>query len=99
MLNAMAETLWFLMERSTASAPFVGHPVRAESFLNLDKLKAAPDVRWMVTTPQDLRQVAGEISQMTQEERHRWQKRASEIVRSALAPMTPQCVDAFIVQD
>lgn len=71
--------------------------VNAESFLNLDQLEATPDVRWEATTPEDLRRVAWQITHMTAEERHDWQRRASEVVRVALAPITPQCVDAFLI--
>ena len=71
--------------------------VRADNFLNLDYLEAAPDVRWVATTPEDLRRVAEQISHMSIEERRRWQSKASDIVRAALAPVTPACVDAFLL--
>ena len=70
--------------------------VRAESFLNLDKLDPAPEVRWVATTPADLRQIVKNISQMSIEERRTWQRKAAEVVRAALAPVTPECVDAFL---
>ena len=71
--------------------------VKSEGFLNLDKLEATPEVRWEATTPEDLRRVATQITHMTTEERRDWQRRASEVVRVALAPITPQGVDAFLI--
>ena len=72
--------------------------VKAENALNLDKLESAPDVRWTATTPGDLQRVSGQIGAMSDGERSRWQANASDIVRSALRPVTPDCVDAFLVE-
>lgn len=71
--------------------------VKSESFLNLDQLDSTPEVRWEATTPEDLRRVAGEVARMTEEERRAWQARASEVVRAALAPITPESVDGFLL--
>ena len=71
--------------------------VRAENFLNMDQLEATPDVRWEATTAADLRRAARQITNMNAEERCRWRERAHEVVRKALAPVTPQCVEAFLV--
>ena len=71
--------------------------VRSESFLNLDKLEIAPDVRWVATTPADLRRIAEQISHMSVDEHRAWQSKAYDVVRAALAPITSDCVDAFLV--
>ncbi|MDA2932764.1 hypothetical protein MYX82_00310 [Acidobacteria bacterium AH-259-D05] len=71
--------------------------VKSECFLNLDQLEATPNIHWEATTPEDLRRVAGQITQMTSGERSNWERRASEAVPLALAPITPQCVDAFLI--
>ncbi len=72
--------------------------VRAENFLNLDKLDSTPEIRWLATTPDDLRTVVTEILGMTMEERKAWYGRASQVVREALAPVTPRCFDQFILE-
>lgn len=71
--------------------------IKSESLLNLDQLEATPDVRWEATTPGDLRRVAGEIDGMSAEERLAWRRKAAEVVRAALAPITPQSIEAFVV--
>jgi hypothetical protein len=71
--------------------------VRAENFLNLDKLDAVPEIRWIATTPEDLRRVVKEILGMSKEKRRAWEKRAKQTVRSALAPLTARSVDAFLM--
>lgn len=71
--------------------------VKSESFLNLDQLDATPEVRWEARTPEDLRRVAGEIMGMSTVERRTWRKRSFEIVRAALAPITPESVAAFLI--
>lgn len=71
--------------------------VKSESFLNLDQLDANPKLRWEATTPEDLCRVAREIAAMSPEERHVWQRRAAEVVRAALAPITPESVHAFLI--
>jgi hypothetical protein len=71
--------------------------VRAENFLNLDKLDSLPEIRWIATTPEDLCRVVREILGMSKEERRVWQKRAGQIVRSALAPLTAKNVSGFLM--
>ena len=71
--------------------------VRPENSLNLDKLEATPDVRWTATSPEDLRTVVEQVLDMSEEERRRWQEEASEVVRSALAPVDQECVSAFVI--
>jgi hypothetical protein len=70
--------------------------VRAENFLNLDKLDAVPDIRWCVTTPMELQKVAKEIQSMPADTRASWQERAYRIVQEALAPPSEECIDAFL---
>lgn len=72
--------------------------VKAENFLNLDKLDANPDIRWMATTPEDLQKVAEEIVSRTPEARRAWTAKARMILQSALAPINDCCIDAFIDQ-
>jgi hypothetical protein len=72
--------------------------VKAENFLNLDKLDANPDIRWMATTPEDLQKVAEEIVSMTPEARRAWTANARMIVQMALAPVNDSCIGAFINQ-
>ncbi|MBO34058.1 MAG: hypothetical protein CMM74_13970 [Rhodospirillaceae bacterium] len=71
--------------------------IRSESFLNIDQLEVAPDVRWVATTPGDLRRIAAEIMRMSTQERRRWRNKASDVVRAALAPVGPESVDAFLL--
>ena len=71
--------------------------VQAENRLNLDPLETAPEVRWVATSPEDLRRVVAEIVALSEEERVAWQERANEVLRRAFAPVTPECVDAFVI--
>ena len=71
--------------------------VRAENTLNLDKLEATPDVRWVATTPGDLVRAVSEIVKMSAREMQAWRDRAAEVLRAAMAPVTSRCVDAFLI--
>jgi hypothetical protein len=70
--------------------------VRAENFLNLDKLDGAPEIRWQATTPQDLRTAMEQILAMPEKEREAWQVKARHIVKEALAPVSAGCINAFV---
>ncbi len=70
--------------------------VRSETFVNLDKLDIAPDVRWVATTPEDLRILASNITFMSNEERDAWKQKASFVVKRALGPTFSECTDVFI---
>jgi hypothetical protein len=70
--------------------------VRSENFLNLDKLDATPEIRWIATTPDSLRSVVNEIMTTTTEKNAQWHTDAQQIVREALAPVTDNGMDAFL---
>lgn len=72
--------------------------VRAENFLNLDKLDSTPDIRWTVTTPEDLRKTVEEIMSISPEDQKAWKVLAYQIVRQALSPVTEQCIRAFVFE-
>jgi hypothetical protein len=68
--------------------------VQSESMLDLDQLEPTPDVRWVARTPENLRAVADEIAAMPA--REAWERRARDVVRAALAPPGPDCVERFL---
>jgi hypothetical protein len=68
--------------------------VRSESMLDLDQLEPSPDVRWVARTTEDLRRVAAEIASMP--DRPEWECRARDVVRVALAPGGPGCLEQFL---
>ena len=70
--------------------------VHLENFFNLDKLDIAPDVRWVTNSREDLQKVVSEIIQMNEEQRQKWEKKALEVVKTALAPVEPDCINVFI---
>jgi len=70
--------------------------VRLENFLCLDKLDPVPDIRWVATTPEDLRRVVREITGMPTEQRRAWEQSAEQVVRAALSPVKPECIDSFL---
>lgn len=72
--------------------------VRSETFVNLDKLDIAPDVRWVATTPEDLNNVIRSIRCMTNEKRLAWITQAQKVVKVSLAPNSPDCINAFILK-
>ena len=70
--------------------------VRTENSLDLDKLEAFPDVRWVARTPEELKQTVERVLGMSADERRRWEEEAAQVVRSALAPVTPEAISAFL---
>ncbi|MCH7562970.1 MAG: hypothetical protein IH968_04000 [Gemmatimonadetes bacterium] len=70
--------------------------VKAESFLSIDQLDGAPEIRWEATTPEDLRRVVQEIQERPEAERRDWEIRARALVGEALPPISQDCVGAFI---
>ncbi|KGF71932.1 hypothetical protein DO97_14360 [Neosynechococcus sphagnicola sy1] len=71
--------------------------VRSENFLNLNPLEAAPDIHWVATTPTDLQARVQQISQMPPPATQAWQDRATEVLEAALHPVSPACLDAFLI--
>ncbi|NJL53842.1 hypothetical protein HC928_00955 [bacterium] len=69
--------------------------VTSETFLNLDKLDATPDVRGLARTPAELRQTVCEILSWSDRQRLQWQTRSAEVVLASLSPLTSECVQAF----
>lgn len=70
--------------------------VRVETDLDLDQLEPFAGVRWTARTPQALRDAASAILDLSPAERERWLQRAHEAVDAALAPVGPDCVEAFL---
>ena len=71
--------------------------VLSENDLHMDKLDAAPEVRRVATSSDDLRRVVKEIMDMTPTQWRRWQESAQETLSKAFAPVTPERVDEFLV--
>jgi hypothetical protein len=67
---------------------------QSEVLLDLDQLDPTPDVRWTGRTPDELRAAlaAAEAAAGSAE----WQERARVVVREALTPITPGCLEAFL---
>jgi hypothetical protein len=70
--------------------------VQAETDLDLDQLEPFTDLRWTGRTAVELRAAAAAILDLEPAERAAWQTRAREAVRATLAPVTPDCVEAFL---
>jgi hypothetical protein len=70
--------------------------VQAETDLDLDQLEPFPDLRWTGRTPAELLAAARAIVGLEPTERRTWETRAREAVRATLAPVTPDCVEAFL---
>lgn len=66
--------------------------VRSETFLDLDQLEPTPEVRLIGRTPDELRDADREARVLGAD----WRARAREVVRDALAPAEPGCVEAFL---
>jgi hypothetical protein len=73
--------------------------VRSENFLNLDPLDAAPSVRRVATTPEEIRKEVEGCIGMSAEERLNYENQAKGILKAALAPVTPSCIDSFILEE
>jgi hypothetical protein len=69
--------------------------IMPENFINLDKLDATPDIRSLVTTPEELFDAVKKIIYQSPEEKEQWRNRARVIVRNALAPVDESCKNAF----
>lgn len=68
--------------------------VRSEVMLDLDQLDPTPDVRWVARTTEELRAASRRIESMP--DRPAWERRARQVVASALAPIRPGCVEPFL---
>jgi surface carbohydrate biosynthesis protein (TIGR04326 family) len=71
--------------------------IRSENFLNLDPLDAAPDIRGIATTPEEIRGEVERFSQMTDDEKRAFKERSPTVLKLALAPVTDSCINSFIV--
>lgn len=72
--------------------------VMGENFLNLDKLKVREEVRWVATTPEEIREAVKEILGMDRRAIMEWRKKAERAFRDAFAPVDEDkirrlCVD------
>jgi hypothetical protein len=70
--------------------------VRAETDLDLDQLEPFTDLRWTGRTAAELLAAACAILDLEPPELAAWRVRAQEAVRATLAPITPECVEAFL---
>jgi hypothetical protein len=70
--------------------------VRAETDLDLDQLEPFTDLRWTGRTAAELLAAGHAILDLEPAELAAWRVRAREAVRATLAPVTPQCVEAFL---
>ena len=70
--------------------------VRAETDLDLDQLEPFTDLRWAGRTAAELLAAARAILDLEPAELAAWRVRAQEAVRATLAPITPECVEAFL---
>ena len=70
--------------------------VQGETDLDLDQLEPFPDVRWTGRTAPELHAAARTIVELEPAERAAWRERAQEAVRATLAPVGPQCIEAFL---
>jgi hypothetical protein len=68
--------------------------VRSDSRIDLDQLDPSPAIRWVARTPEELRAVSAQIDSLP--DRAAWKRRAAEVVRAALAPVTPDCIEQFL---
>lgn len=72
--------------------------VQSESGLNLDQLEAVPEARWSVSSVEEVRRVVSEIIDLAPEAKMEWAHRAQSILPMAYAPVTQECVEAFVGQ-
>jgi len=70
--------------------------VRMESTLDLDQLEFAPELRWEARTPEQLRSAVEEIAALDEAALADWRARARAAAQRALAPVQPECVEAFL---
>lgn len=70
--------------------------VQADTDLDLDQLEPFPDLRWTGRTAAELHAAAETILELEPAERAAWRERAREAVCATLAPVTPECLEAFL---
>jgi hypothetical protein len=66
--------------------------VPSETYLDLDQLEPFPELREVARTPDELRAAVARCAELGDP----WRERAREAVGQALAPPTPECVEAFL---
>jgi hypothetical protein len=70
--------------------------VEAETDLDLDQLEPFPELRRTARTVAELREAAGAVLGLSSADRDRWLRLAREAVDAALAPVSPDCVEAYL---
>lgn len=70
--------------------------VRAENVVDLDQLEPYRALRWEGRTPAEIRQAVDEVAALDDMSLADWRRRARAAAEEALAPIRPDCVEAFI---
>jgi hypothetical protein len=70
--------------------------VEAETDLDLDQLEPFPELRRSARTAAELREAAGAVLALSPADRDHWRRLAREAVDAALAPVRPDCVEAYL---
>jgi len=72
--------------------------IRSENLINLDQLNEVPDIHGIATTPSEIRFEVEKLSHMQSEENRLRKIRSITIVKQALAPVTDERIDSFIIE-
>lgn len=70
--------------------------VQAESVLDLDQLEPYEELRRQARAPEQIRRMSAEVAATDEAGLRDWRVRARAAAAEALAPQTPNCVDAFL---
>nr|WP_319375379.1 hypothetical protein [uncultured Methanoregula sp.] len=71
--------------------------IHMENFVTLDRLDIAPDIRWVASTPEQIRQTIYSIIRLPDEKQREWSQKAIRVVNDALSPVDEHCIDPFII--
>ena len=71
--------------------------IKTESFLNLDQLDAVPEIRWQASTAKQIQDIVEGSLLISDDKWHSWHQRAVRVVKQAMAPVTHETVDAFLI--
>lgn len=71
--------------------------VNAENFINLDKLDSVPDARYVVSTPEELRNLVIRLESMGPAGRESFRARAKAVLLDAFSPVDDESIGSFVV--
>lgn len=72
--------------------------VRPENQLCMDQLDQVPECRWTARTPEEIRNLASQVRELSDTAWECWYERAQNVLKESLSPMTPKNLNQFVAR-